>query len=356
MHLKIRVAVWITALAVLLAGSALLQISLWSDDPSGYDIYYLFLDGQRIIEGQNPYSRVLEGDMKLNDKYTTYFPGFIGLGALTQLFGLQDFTAWLIFWRWVFLLCNLGITALLFAWAAARGAPAAGFAVASLWTFNRWTLFVVHVLGMDFLPLFLLLVSLALVVPGSFRGRGEENVLAPAVNSRRLWLGLLLFGISLSMKQIAVFLTPIYLIAAWHGSPRNKLRAALLAGAVIAAPVLLTSLPFLFWDLKGFLKSILFSTTRDQQQFFQAAPSLDIYLGLSGMLARIPMLVLYAAIYWAAARKEISFLMACSLGMGLFVAANSIYFDQYMVWAVLPLLAFAVTALPVRSALDGRLH
>lgn len=344
---KTRKITWVAALAALLIGSTLVQISLWSDDPDGYDIYYLYLDGQRITEGQNPYSRVLEGDMKLNDKYTTYFPGFIELAALTQMFGPKGFDTWLMYWRWVFLLCNLAITALLFAWGYARGAPAGGFAVAALWAFNRWTLFIVHVLGMDFLPLLLLLISLALVVPGPFLA-GRTPAENPAMRNRRLWLGLLLFGISLSMKQIAIFLAPIYLIQVWQSSPKEKLRAVVLAGAIIAAPVLLTSLPFLFWDLRGFLKSLLFSATRDQQQFFQPAPSLDIYFGLSGTLARIPMLALYALLYWAAARKELVFLLACALGMGLFVGVNSLYFDQYMAWAVLPLLAFIIYALPIR--------
>ncbi|MBE0699080.1 MAG: hypothetical protein IH586_19345, partial [Anaerolineaceae bacterium] len=52
--------------------AAWLQMSLWQKySNQKVDTYYLFLDGKRIAEGQNPYSRILDSDMRENQKYTT---------------------------------------------------------------------------------------------------------------------------------------------------------------------------------------------------------------------------------------------------------------------------------------------
>ena len=309
---------WIAALIVLMICAALLQIATWENDARRVDIYYLYLDGQRLTAGENPYARVLEGNMRENDKYTTYFPAFIELSYLTQRLGLPDFDPWLVFWRWVFLLTNLGIMGLLF-WAfQSRGAPLLGIIAAAFWAFNRWTLFLLRVSGMDFLPLLFLLVSLLLLPRDRYR-----------------LLAMVLFGLSLALKQLAIFLLPLYLIYAYHCAPRHKLREALIAALAIGAPVLVSSLPFLFWDLKGFVKSIAFSATRSQYQFAPVAGSLDMYLNLNGLAARLPMLAVMALIYWAAWREKLSILYSALLVMAVFAGFNAIFFDQYMVWFIL---------------------
>ena len=62
-------------LAILLAGAAV-NMRLWKTDTKGEDIYYAWVEGGRILNGENPYGRVLAGNMRDNDKYATYFPVF----------------------------------------------------------------------------------------------------------------------------------------------------------------------------------------------------------------------------------------------------------------------------------------
>ena len=328
---------WIAALLLLLICAALLHTVTWRNDVRRSDIYYLYLDGQRLAAGENPYARVLQGNMRENDKYTTYFPAFIELSYFTQRLGLVDFDPWLAFWRWVFLFTNLGITALLF-WAFySQGAPLLGIIAAAFWAFNRWTVFILQVSGMDFLPLLLLLVSLLLLPGERWRLPGERWRLP---GERWRLLPMLLFGLSLAMKQVAIFLVPLYLIYAFQWVPAGhgilpRFRAALTAALAIGAPVLVTSLPFLAWDWLAFVKSILFSATRSQYQYAPTAASVDMALGLGGVAARLPMLAAMALVYWAAWRGKLPLLSASLLVMAVFAGFNAVFFDQYMVWFII---------------------
>ena len=65
------------ALAFDLVACTSLSVRLWKSDAPGTDVYFDWVDGWRILTGENPYAPVLAGDMRDNDKYTTYFPVFI---------------------------------------------------------------------------------------------------------------------------------------------------------------------------------------------------------------------------------------------------------------------------------------
>ncbi len=58
-------------LLVLLAGSVLLDPLIKPHNMDGEDIYYSWIEGGRILHGENPYARVLQGDMQNNSKYAT---------------------------------------------------------------------------------------------------------------------------------------------------------------------------------------------------------------------------------------------------------------------------------------------
>ncbi len=225
-------------LLAILASGVLVNLRIWDyPSPRQEDIYYTFLDGQRLLQGENPYSRILTGNMRENEKYSTYLPIFYGLSWLVQRLGLADFPSWLSFWRVIFLLFNLLIALLLF-WIV-LGVPAdwdspilsgpwvalAAFS-ALFWLFNRWTLHVAQTADIDFVPLFLLLLSLYLF-------------------PRHKLISLLLLGLSLGIKQIGIFLVPLYLIWAWQTAGEHRLRAVFGAALTIATIPLLVSLPFL---------------------------------------------------------------------------------------------------------------
>jgi uncharacterized membrane protein len=187
------------------------------------------------------------------------------------------------------------------------------------WIFNRWTLHVATIAHIDFIPLFFLILSLLIF-------------------HKYRWVSLFLFSLSLAIKQIGIFLAPLYLIWTWQSENRSKLKKMLIAFAVIASIPLLTSLPFILWNSEGFFKSILFSATRNPGSHFNA-PSLDVYIGkfipdFIGIKAKIPMLFLMILIYLSTLRRQLGMYTSSLLTMSIFIDFNSVLFLQYMCWVV----------------------
>ena len=307
-------AIVISCLLVILVTGALAHVQLWNRDTKGEDVYYSWVEGSRLLNGEDPYARILAGNMRENDKYATYFPGFYGLSALTQAAGLRDYEAWIAFWRVIFLAFDLAIAAMLYLLIYPRGRLLAASFAAAFWLFSRWTLHVTQVAHIDFIPIFLMIASL-----GLFR--------------RHRWAALLLLSLSLSVKQIAVFLVPLYLIWTWQSARQDKLKQTLLAGLAIASVPILTSLPFLAWHAEGFVKSLAFSVTRNPVDHF-SVPSIDGQMGWLGLPARLPMLVMLLAVYALAWRRKVGMYVASLFAMSTFVDFNSVLFRQYLAWII----------------------
>lgn len=295
----------------------------YGSDPAGSDIYYSWGEGARILRGENPYSRILGSDMLHNDKYPTYFPLFYLLSAATQGMGFREYPEWIGLWRIVFAFFDVGIIAILFWLPYRRGLPLLAAFAGAFWALNRWTLFELRIAQLDFIPIFFLLLSLALF-------------------EKRQRLSLLLFGVSISAKQIGIFLAPLYLIWAWRSAPEaSRRRATIVAGATLAVIPLLLSLPFLVADAEGYLRSIFFSATRLPSSHFEAF-SIDAELGLVGLWAKLPMLALMALVYGLALFGQVGRFTAALLVLSVFVDFNSVLYTHYLCWVV-PLLPLAVS-------------
>jgi uncharacterized membrane protein len=310
-----QVFVWII-LAAILGFYTWFQISLWVYPRYEIDMVYLYQDGHRILNGENPYSRILQGDMYQNNKYTTFFPAFIELSYLSQKLRYNYYEAWLYFWQRILLVVNLCITGLVFYIFLRKKSLALATFFALLWALNRWTLYVVQVRDIGFIAIFFLLLSFLLL-------------------PKNRWLALLSFSLSLAIKQIAIFLLPLYLIYIYHASRGKKWREVFFVAAVIISIPLITSIPFMIWDLKGLTLSILFSVTRSQWQHLPPVNSFDMLLNLSGFPARLPMLFLMLLVIAAAWKKRIRITLASMLIMATFVCFNSILFSQYMPWFII---------------------
>jgi uncharacterized membrane protein len=302
-------------LVILLAGTAV-NVRFWKTETKGEDIYYAWVEGGRILNGENPYARVLTGNMQENNKYATYFPLFYELSALTEWAGLRDYVPWIGLWRTIFLAFNLAIAAALFLLIYPRGKLLAAIFAAAFWLFNRWTLHVALIAHLDFVPIFLLIASL-----GLFR----KHRLA----------ALILFSLSLGVKQIGIFLTPLYLVWTWRAAAvkGEPLKETLLAALVIASVPILTALPFLIWNAEGFAKSMLFSVTRIPVDHFGTV-SIDALLGWRGLPGKLPMLALLLLITALAWRDKIGRYTGALFGMATFVNYNAVLFPQYLVWVV----------------------
>ncbi len=292
------------------------------------DIYYLWIEGKRILLGENPYARILMSNMRDNKKYATYFPFFYIMSYLTQLLGLNNYQDWISFWRYIFLVFNLGVGLALFNYFYQKRLILISIFSCIFWLFNRWNFYVTLVADIDFIPIFFLLISLFVL-------------------RKRKWLSLIFFSISLAIKQIGVFLIPLYLIWIWHSANKNKIKQLLIAIMVISSIPLLTSIPFIIWSAESLVKSVLFSATRHPDSDFGAF-SVDTYIASAipqfiGLTAKLPMLFMMSLIYLIALKRQIEIKIASLLVMIVFIDFNSVLFNQYMCWVV-PLIPLAITA------------
>jgi len=307
---------WFLVFCLVALAGIYVHTQAWNErsDLAGEDIFYLFVEGSRLVDGVNPYERVLSGDMRRNEKYAAHFPLFYIVSSATQVVGLGEFSEWLVFWRFVFLGFVVGIAYLIFRNCTAGGLPLLGVLGAAFWLFNRWALHVTVIAHIDFIPLFFLVLSLSLL-------------------RRRFWLACMLFGISLAFKQIGIFAFPLYMIWAWQMERPERFRHVLKAFAMIFAIPLVVSIPFVIWNAEGFVRSILFSATRSPSGHF-GVPSLDVFLGWEGIPARIPMMALFGLTYALAMHRRLPPYASLLLVMAIFFSFNSVLFRQYMVWWV----------------------
>lgn len=281
------------------------------------DIYYSYFEGKRLQRGENPYARILTGNMFVNQKYPTYFPVFYELSYASVMLGLNSFDDWLGFWRVVFIIFEFAVAAFLYIVLARRNLEWLGVFACGFWLLNRWTLYVVQHPNMDFIPIFFLLLSLGLF-------------------PRRKWLSLFLLSLSLGFKQVAIFVVPLYLIWVFHLSGKDWVKQILKSLAIIISVPLISALPFLIWNAEGFLKSILFSVTRLAGSYY-FTPSVDVLMDWNGYRARILMLVLMALLYLVAFQGYGKKYLQVFAVLLVFLYFNTILFTQYEAW-IAPLL------------------
>jgi hypothetical protein len=280
----------------------------------GMDIYYSWVEGARLLKGENPYERVLMGDMRSNDKYATYFPLFYILSFLSQRAGFLGLDEWLGLWRIVFILFNFAIAALIYCYLLRRELILLAVVATMFWLMNRWTLYQVRVAYFDFIPIFFMILAV---------------ILFP----RRKKLSLLAMSFSLAFKQMAIFLVPLFLIWIWQDSQDNRWRHLISGIFLLGLVPLITSLPFLFWNAVGFLRSIFFSVTRDAADHF-GSPVLSFYMNWEGITARLPMLAMMGLVYLAAWKKQVGKNIGALLAMLMFLEFNPVQFRQYFSWVM----------------------
>jgi hypothetical protein len=287
-----------------------------------HDIYQVYLRGRDLLRGVNPYGKLSRTELGVQTRPSTYLPAIYYISWATQRIGFSEPGLWLDVEQGIILSFNLALAYLLFHLGYyGHGSSALGIFASIFWLFNRWTLFVTLDFQFDFLPLFMLVVSLSLL-------------------RRNHHASYLLLGLSLALKHIGIFLVPLYLI--WEWQPRDKAHFGLLVMAAIeiAAIPFAASLPFIIADPVGFLNSIGYSVARSPVTHMGAL-SLDALLGWAGIAAKIPMLSLMALVYWIAWRGWLSRFASALLALLVFLDFNSVLFNQYVVWIV-PLLLLTV--------------
>ncbi len=279
------------------------------------DIYYDWLEGQRILSGENPYARVLEGNMLVNNKYSTYLPGFFLFTAAVQKSGITEYPRFLALWQGINILLTLGLGWLLFYLLWKAGKTWLGVLAAGFWFYNRFTLYVISVYQIDILAIFLIVLSLTFL------------------SKKKVILSLLLMGTSLAVKQIGIVMLPLYLLGLFRMKGETRTIRQLSCFLWVLIVPFMVSLPFLIWNFKGFMYSVLFPMTRLPDTHLGIS-SLDMAMKWVGIPAKIPMILLWVGIYFIAWFRKIALIPAMLAIYIIFLGYYSILYNQYWVWMV----------------------
>jgi len=282
-------------------------------DYSTLDISSMHLEGVRLARGENPYARILQGNMRENQKYPTYFPVIYLCSAALSLTAGPRYRDFQLLWSPVCVLSHFAIGLLLLYALGRRCGTLYGVLAAIFWALGRWPLAAMTGEFPD--PPAILVFGLSLVT-----------------YQRRPRTACLLFGLSLAIKHLALFVSPLYLIWEYHRGDREdawqRVIVALLL--VMAIPAIL-SLPFVLWGPEGFARSIMFSGTRLAMDSVGAG-SIDARIGVEGPLARIPLLLMMFLLYGMTFRGVLKFWGSATLCLAIFLAFNSVFFPVYFCW------------------------
>jgi hypothetical protein len=316
------VAYFASILAIGLTG-ILINTRAWpASESKDEDIYYVFLEGQRLVRGENPYERVLGYELHQNVKFPHNLPLFYHLAAAVQWLGLGPFEPWIAMWRLAFLLANLVIAVAIFHayWRAGNGAL--GAVGSLLWLANRWTLHVSQTGDYDFLALSFLVVS-------------------AVVLASRPRASLVLFGISVAIRHLAVGLAPIWLITTWRTEPSTRRRVSHVL--LMASVPILTALPLFLRSPNGLFRAIINTWTRPPQ-------GLSVYTlpGIPAVMPSILIVAILIVLYVAVGQRRLPVYAASMLALATMIFLTSVFFTSYMIWLIpfIPLAALEAASRP----------
>lgn len=287
-------------------------------EAKGFDTYFVWRDGKRIAEGENPYARILAGDMIHNDKYATRLPLVYLMAALIIRTGSGEFESFLTIWRIFILIFDLAVGLFVFQRAAAKGRFLLGLFGTFTWFFARWGLYTWEIANSEAFMLFMLILALYY---------WEEKP----------FLAGILFGISLSMKHIGILFLPVLLAGSgsWKEGARRLLYVAIIPAVI--------SIPFFLWGPEAYIKSLLFSGVRDSNSHLSCdAQSIMILFGRYGIRSRFIFLFAFIIFWFAAAKEKWNKWLTACLAFYLFISFNPVLFTQYFVWMLPFLLIYLI--------------
>ncbi len=286
------------------------------------DIFYPYLEGTRILNGQNPYSRIIQEGYREDGKYPIYFAGSYLLSGLSQMIGFASFEQWISLWKMVFLFFSLLIGSVLYYLPIKKNLFLLSVFSLLFWLLNRWTIHLYRVAEMDFIPLFFLVLSLALL-------------------KKHPKVSFLTFGLSLSFKQIGIFILPLYIYWAWSHAPKeNQIKSFIINLILIALFPLVTTGPFVIWNIEGFTASMLVSLSRAPAALdnLYAVSAVMKWAGVTGSLPMVSMLALAFAI---SIKYKLGPFKASLITLLVYVGFNVAFFPSNFIW-IIPLLPLSI--------------
>lgn len=278
------------------------------------DIFFIWHDAEQMAQGVNPYSRIHGSDMRQNNKFTTYLPGFFLFEVALIRIGISDFDQFFSIWRILNMAIYFGVAVLVYVMVKKRSeSMALALFAAYFWILGRWSLSTLRIWQIDFLAILFLLLACFFL-------------------SERKHLAYIFLGCSLAIKQISIFALPIFILWELKGiafTKTNLRQFAISCGFISAVPVLV-SLPFIYMDFLGFFLSIIFSLTRNPGGL--KLESIDQVLHLAGLPAKIPLFISLLFVYWLHWKNKLTLSQGILLSFLCFITFNSVLFKQYLPW------------------------
>ena len=288
------------------------------------DVFHIYTDASILARGENPYQRIQGKDMKTNEKYTFYLPGFLWAAAAgIKYFGIDSYQEFMQTWIPISVGVHFLIGLVLFLYAMSRWGIIPGILASSFWWFTRWPLALLRSGQIDNVAILFFVIALVVL-------------------ERQRLLGLVMLGVSLCIKQMAAFTVPLFLVwPALNGkvTVKRALDFGIQIGALCAVPLIL-SLPFIYWDIESFINMLLFPLTRDPVGPMSLESFLDPGNQERSFLFKLPFLSLLALSYLYLVRQKEFLFPSILFILLLFLGFNSVFFSRYFCWAI-PLIPLA---------------
>jgi len=276
-------------------------------------------------DGVNPYEKTLGGNLLENNKYATQFPLYYYFISLVSLPSGTRFDPFVANYRVIMQIFEYVAFIFLYLIFKQRNQKVFGILAASFFIFNRWTVLSISTLKQDMVAMTFLLAALYFF-------------------DKKIRSSYLLYGLSLGIKHLGIFVLPIFIMPIIYKKRTPK--AFFIDISLLLAPIVLPAIYFLFDNFKAFYYSMLFSFTRKPASSCGASPTgyekLLVNYDTLGtgfamfylMLPRLPLAVftLYnTVLFFVKKVKPATYLL---LAYVIFAALNPVYFDQYITWII----------------------
>ena len=330
---KLLLVLQIVAIAVLfyfvrIVNKANYSPTNWGNKP---DIYYEYNAAVEIGNGQNPYNKVLDGNMVWNKKYATLFPLYYYFLLVIVTFSKSVFIDFYHNFGKVLYLFEFISFLFLYLQFARYNKKLLGFAAGAFLVLNRWTISSIAGSKQDFIAIAILLASFYFL-------------------EKKPRLAYLLYGFSLGIKHLGIFFSPIFLLPLIL--KKRKPKDFWIDILVMSLPIIIPSLPFIFDNFKSFFLSILFSFTRapesDNGILYGYQKLLTLYntqnydnlSTLTLLLPRLPLVLFSLLNIFMLFTRRIGKFTYALFAIIIFISFNPVYFDQYLLWMT-PLILYS---------------
>lgn len=324
-HKFIFVEILVLILVINLAGylNKSNRLDIWEFD--GSDTQFEVLAARQINNGGNPYKEILDKDLLNNDKYATLLPLYYQYLGLLDRVAQGNFEEIMDIHRDVLFIAQIVGAIAIYLIFKREDKPFVGIVAGTFWIFNRWTLANVMYAKQDIIAIAAMLVSLYFFT------------------NKKTWgyyLAALFFGISLGIKHIGVFISPIFLLPIVY--KKLKFREILVYAFLLLIPTFLIGLPIILDSVLGFFYSIMFSFTRapnhtgDGKYVYHSLVLYEVGVKNNNIiyyvLPRLPLVIFTFSSTILMLLKKIPIFAYCLIGVFVFVALNPTLLEQYFTW------------------------